>query len=237
MAILGVNIDHVATLRQARQEEDPDPILAARVCETAGAESIVAHLREDRRHIQDRDIIVLRRILKTRFNLEMSLQPAIVDMAKKIKPDQVTLVPERRQELTTEGGLDVIKNVKTILKACDSLRRSKIDISIFIAPDRDQIIASRDVGIKVIELHTGQYARNFAQRRGMSEYKKLCAMTELAIKHGIVVNAGHGLNYENVKPIAAIEGINELNIGHAIISRSIFIGLKQAVKEMKLLIK
>lgn len=237
MAILGVNIDHVATLRQARREEDPDPIMAARICEQAGAKSIVAHLREDRRHVQDRDILVLKRVLKKRFNLEMSVSPGIVDIACKIQPDQVTIVPERRQELTTEGGLDVCRNQKDLKAACSKLKRSKIEISLFIAPEKEQILAARDIGIKVIELHTGQYARNFALRRGLSDFKKLESMTAFAIKQGITVNAGHGLNYENVHPIAQIRGMNELNIGHSIIARSVFVGLKAAVKEMVMLIK
>ena len=237
MSKLGINVDHVATLRQARQEEDPDPILAARICEKAGAQSIVAHLREDRRHIQDRDILVLRRILKTRFNLEISLHPSIVDMALKIKPNQVTIVPERRQELTTEGGMDVVKNNKSLLNSCKLLRKANIEVSVFISADRNQILATKDLGIKVIELHTGQYALNFALRRGMADYKKIQQMTAFAIKNDITVNAGHGLNYDNVQPIAQIEGMNELNIGHSIIARAVFVGLKQAVKEMVWLIK
>ncbi len=237
MAILGVNIDHVATLRQARREEDPDPILAAKICEKAGAKSIVAHLREDRRHIQDRDVIVLRRVLKTRFNLEMSLQPSIVAFAAEIKPDQVTIVPERRQELTTEGGLDVLHNQKAIEKACRTLRKSNIDISLFIAPDKKQILATKELGITTIELHTGKYAQDFADRKGLVEFKKLQEMTALAIKYGITVNAGHGLNYENVRPVAMIKGMNELNIGHSIITRSVFVGLTKAVKDMMVLIK
>ena len=237
MPILGVNVDHVATLRQARREEDPDPILAARICEQAGARSIVAHLREDRRHIQDRDILVLRKVLKTRFNLEMSLQPSIVSMAAQIKPDQVTIVPERRQELTTEGGLDVVRHQKNLIKAVAQLRKAKIDISFFIAADKDQILASKDLGVDIIELHTGKYATDFALRRGLSEYKRLQAMTSFAIKHGIVVNAGHGLNYDNVSAVAKIRGMHELNIGHSIISRAVFVGLKTAVREMIELIK
>lgn len=237
MAILGVNIDHVATLRQARQEEDPDPILAASICEQAGAKSIVAHLREDRRHVQDRDVVVLRRIIKTRFNLEMSLNPQIVSLALKLKPDQVTLVPERRSELTTEGGLDVIKNIIKLKKACVLLHAAHIDTSVFIAANKDQILAAKDLGIHIIEIHTGKYAHDFLERKGLNELKKIEKMVHFATKNNFTVNAGHGLNYDNVQPIARIEGMHELNIGHSIISRSVFVGLKQAVKEMLVLIK
>ncbi len=237
MPKLGVNIDHVATLRQARREEDPDPVLAARICEQAGAHSIVAHLREDRRHIQDRDILVLKKTVKTRFNLEMSLAEGIVDMACAIKPEQVTLVPERRQEITTEGGLDVLRNAKRLEKACVRLKKAGITVSLFIAPDKKQIEATHDLGISMIELHTGAYARAFADRSGAAELKKLVVMSAFSRKLGMTVNAGHGLNYDNVRPVARIEGMEELNIGHSIVARAVFIGLKDAVKEMARLIK
>ena len=236
MVKLGVNIDHVATLRQARREQDPDPILAARICEQSGADSIVAHLREDRRHIQDRDILVLRKTIKTRFNLEMSIATNIVDIACAIKPDQATLVPERRQEITTEGGLDIIKNFRRLKQACARLQKQGITVSLFITPDKKQIKATRDLGVEMIELHTGRYARAFADRNGAQEFKRIAAMTAYARKLGLTVNAGHGLNYDNVRPVARIAGMQELNIGHSIICRALFTGLDKAVKEMKCLI-
>ncbi len=237
MPKLGVNIDHVATIRQARREEDPDPILAACMCEKAGADSIVAHLREDRRHVQDRDILVLRKTLKTRFNLEMSIHDSIVDIACVVKPDQVTLVPERRQEITTEGGLDVIKYFSKLKKSCNRLVSKGIDVSIFIAPDKKQIQAAHELGIKIIELHTGAYAHAFTHRREGPELKKMTAMCVFAASLGMTINAGHGLNYENVRPIAQLRGMHELNIGHAIIARAVFVGLPTAVKEMRRLIQ
>jgi pyridoxine 5-phosphate synthase len=237
MVKLGVNIDHVATVRQARREQDPDPIIAAQICEKAGAHSIVAHLREDRRHIQDRDVLVLKKVIKTRFNLEMSIASSIVDIACDVKPEQVTLVPERRQEITTEGGLDVVKNFSRIKKACDRLKKKGIVVSLFIAPDKKQIEATRDMGVSMIELHTGKYARDFAVRGAAGEFKKIALMTEFARKQKIIVNAGHGLNYDNVTPIARMAGMAELNIGHSIISHAITVGLEKSVKEMLRLIK
>ena len=237
MPKLGVNIDHVATVRQARRELDPDPTLAARICEEAGADSIVAHLREDRRHIQDRDILILRKTIKTRFNLEMSVQPGIVDMACAVKPQLATLVPERRQEITTEGGLDVRRHFKRLEKACGRLHKQGIAVSLFIAPDKNQIQASHDLGVAMIELHTGAYAHACARRAGKPELKRIADMCAFARKLGLVVNAGHGLNYDNVSAIARIKGMEELNIGHAIISRAVFVGLKQAVKEMLVILR
>ncbi len=237
MVKLGINVDHVATLRQARGEFDPDPVLAARLCEEAGCHSIVAHLREDRRHIQDRDIVLLRKTIKTHFNLEMSLQEDIVKVALDVKPDQVTLVPERRQELTTEGGLDVVRHAKRIKKVGDAFLAKGIDVSLFIAPDKKQINATHSLGIKTIELHTGVYAHAFADRQGKNEFARIKAMTLYARQLGIKVNAGHGLNYDNTYAIARIKGISELNIGHSIMSRAVFVGLKQAVREMMAIIK
>jgi pyridoxine 5-phosphate synthase len=234
---LGVNIDHVATLRQARREQDPDPILAARICEQAGAHGIVAHLREDRRHIQDRDVLVLRKTLKLKFNLEMSLHQEIVDIACSIKPDLATIVPERRQEITTEGGLDVIGNARRLKKACAQLKQQGITLSLFIGPDKKQIQATRDLGVETIELHTGAYAQTFAHRSCAAEFKKIASMSAFARKIGLIVNAGHGLNYDNVRPIAEIEGMAELNIGHSIISRAVFTGLNKAVKDMVRLVR
>jgi len=232
MVKLGVNIDHVATLRQARGEFDPDPVMAARLCEQAGVNSIVAHLREDRRHIQDHDIVLLRKTVKTRFNLEMSVDPGIVKVALAVKPDQATLVPERRQELTTEGGLDVVRHLKRVKKASQTLQSAGIDVSLFIAPDKKQIDAAFSIGVKTIELHTGAYARAFAGRLAVDEFAQIKVMTLYARRLGITVNAGHGLNYENTYAIARIKGMHELNIGHAIMSRAVFVGLKQAVREM-----
>jgi pyridoxine 5-phosphate synthase len=237
MVKLGVNVDHVATLRQARGEFDPDPVLAARLCEQAGADSIVAHLREDRRHIQDRDIVLLRKTVMTRFNLEMSIDAGIVKVALAVKPDQATLVPERRQELTTEGGLDVVRHLERIKKVSRVLLDAGIDVSLFIAPDKKQIDAASKIGIKTIELHTGSYARAFADRLAVDEFAQIKAMTLYARRLGIVVNAGHGLNYENTYAIARVKGMNELNIGHAIMSRAVFVGLKQALREMMAIIK
>ena len=237
MIQLGVNIDHIATLRQARGESDPDPVLAARICEQAGCNSIVAHLREDRRHIQDRDIVLLRKAVKIRFNLEMSIEASVVKVALAVKPDQATLVPERRQELTTEGGLDVVRYLKGIKKVSHALMAKGIDVSLFIAPDKKQIDATASIGVKTIELHTGSYARAFADRQAIEEFAQIKEMTLYARKLGIIVNSGHGLNYENTYAIAHIKGMHELNIGHSIMSRAVFVGLKQAVREMIAIIK
>ncbi|MBI3602188.1 MAG: pyridoxine 5'-phosphate synthase [Candidatus Omnitrophica bacterium] len=237
MAFLGVNIDHVATLRQARREIDPDPILAASICEQAGVHSIVAHLREDRRHIQDVDIVLLRKSIKTKFNLEMSAAQDIVQMALHIKPDQATLVPERRQEITTEGGLDVARHRKRLAKVCGQLQQKGIVVSLFIDPDKKQIEAAKALGVLMIELHTGAYARAFVGRSESKELTKIKAMTAYAQKLGLIVNAGHGLNYQNTLAISRIRGMEELNIGHAIIARAVLVGLKQAVQEMLQIIK
>jgi len=224
-------------MRQARKGFDPDPVLAARVCQQAGCDSIVAHLREDRRHIQDRDIVLLRKTLKVRFNLEMSVNPGIVKIALAVRPDQATLVPERRQELTTEGGLDVVRYFKKIEKVSHALREEAIDVSLFIAPDKKQIDAARAMGVKIIELHTGSYAVGFSEPSGSKEFDQIKYMTSYARQLGMVVNAGHGLNYDNTYAIAHLKGIEELNIGHAIMSRAVFVGLKQAVREMIAIMK
>ena len=237
MVKLGVNIDHIATLRQARGEFDPDPVMAASLCEQAGCDSIVAHLREDRRHIQDRDIVLLRKTVKSRFNLEMSIDPGIVKVALAVKPDQATLVPERRLEITTEGGLDVVRHLKRIQKVSMTLMKAGIDVSLFIAPDKKQIDAASSIGVKTIELHTGSYARAFAGRMAIDEFVQIKRMTIYARQLGIKVNAGHGLNYENTYAIARVKGMAELNIGHAIMGRAVFVGLKQAVREMKAIIR
>ena len=237
MPHLGVNIDHVGTLRQARRENEPDPILAAQICQKAGADSIVCHLREDRRHIHDADVAALKRIVKIRFNLEMSLNPKIVKIAAKIKPDQVTLVPERREELTTEGGLDVDRHFNRVRDVVKLFKNKGIEVSLFIAPVQKQIERSYQVGARVIELHTGEYAGAKTKAIEAREFRKIKTATQYARDLGFTVSAGHGLKYHNTKPIAAIDGMHELNIGHSIISRSIFVGLEQAVKEMRELVK
>ncbi len=236
MALLGVNIDHIATLRQTRLEFDPDPIQAARMCELAGADSIVAHLREDRRHIQDQDIINLKNSIRKRFNLEMSLNEKIIKMALRIKPDQVTLVPEKRQELTTEGGLDVLKNAKKIATVFKQFDKNGIEVSLFIDPVKKQIQKAKDTGIKVIEIHTGHYAKLYFKKQYADELARIAEMVQYAHGLGLIVNAGHGLKYDNVKLIAQIPNMHELNIGHSIVSRAMFVGLKQAVTQMKKLV-
>ena len=211
MPKLGVNIDHVATLRQARGGSEPDPVGAALVCEKAGCDSIVAHLREDRRHINDRDIIGLRKRINTRFNLEMSINPEIVDIALRLRPDQVTLVPEKRQELTTEGGLSVIKFEKKIAKIAALFNKKFIDVSVFIDPDKNEISSALYIGIGTIEIHTGEYSLAKGKKSIEREFKRIKDSAEYAMSSGLIVNAGHGLNYTNVKRIANIKGINEID--------------------------
>lgn len=237
MPKLGVNIDHVATLRQARGEFDPDPILAVKLCEKAGADSIVCHLREDRRHINDLDIRRVRKIVKIRMNLELSLNKEIVQIAIRIKPDQGTLVPERRQEITTEGGLDVVRHFKRVKTVAGQLSRAGIIVSLFIDPVKKQIDYSIKTGVKMIEFHTGKYATAKSKNIQEKELNNLRVMTRYALQRGLTVNAGHGLKYHNTRPVARIPGIEELNIGHSIISKAVFVGLTEAVKQMKKLCK
>ena len=239
MPKLGVNIDHVATLRQARYKTvlggmapEPDPVKAAVLCENAGCHSIVCHLREDRRHINDRDLQILRRIVKTKLNLEMSVVPSIVKIAKKIKPDQATLVPEKRREITTEGGLNVVKSPAKIKHVVKDLKSSGIVVSLFIDPDKKQIKASKKTGAEFVEFHTGRYANAANDNVAKKELEILKDAAKTAIKLKLKVNMGHGLNYINVKDIAAIGGVYELNIGHSIIARAVFNGLDEAVREM-----
>ena len=232
MPKLGVNIDHVATLRQARREFDPDPIAAARCCERAGAEGIVAHLREDRRHIQEKDIRALRKIVATRLNLEMSLDERILDIACSVGPDVATIVPEKRAEITTEGGLDVVKHFRRVKKAAAALTKAGIEVSLFIDPVAAQIIRTKEAGVGTIELHTGAYANARTRQQISRELAKINKMTAFARGMGMTVSAGHGLKYNNVQAIARITGITELNIGHSIVSRAVFVGLKAAVREM-----
>ncbi len=229
---LGVNIDHVATLRQARRIDYPDPVHAALLAEQSGADSITLHLREDRRHIQDRDVTLLRRLLQTRMNLEMAVTPEMIRIASEVQPQDCCLVPESREEVTTEGGLDVRAQEARIHEACRALAAAGVRVSLFIDPDRVQIEAARRVGAPVIELHTGTYANATGARRA-EELERVRSAAALGASLGLVVNAGHGLNYHNVEPIAAIREIVELNIGHAIIARAVFDGLPRAVREMK----
>lgn len=236
MTRLGVNIDHVATLRQARGGKEPEPIAAAMLVESAGADGIVVHLREDRRHIQDRDLRLLRQVVTTRLNLEMAPAEEIVNIAIKIKPDLVTLVPERREELTTEGGLEVIKHKDMLRKVIAKFHKNNIDVSIFIDPDSKQIETARDIGANIIEIHTGRYANAASLQEEDSEKQEILNAALFAKGIGLSVSAGHGLNYRNVKEIAAMKEIEELNIGHSIISRAVLVGLEQAVREMKKLI-
>ena len=236
MAQLGVNIDHVATIRQARRTYEPDPVLAAGLAEQAGADLITVHLREDRRHIQDRDLFILRQTVATRLNLELACDSEVLRIACEVKPHQATLVPERREEVTTEGGLDVVSDPDRVRRAVDTLRALDIEISLFIDPDPQQIEGSRSLGVTMVELHTGSYAlaRGTAQT---AELKRLVDAGKLVRQLGMQLHAGHGLNYHNVGPVAAIEHMDELNIGHSIVARAIFVGFPQAVAEMKRLIK
>lgn len=232
MVKLGVNIDHVATLRQARRELDPDPVAAARICEQAGANSIVAHLREDRRHINDQDIKRLRKTVQTRFNLEMSINKEIVAITRSIRPDQATFVPERRCEITTEGGLDVVRHFRRIQRASDLLQDAGIEVSLFIDPVKRQVDGAKALEVGMIEFHTGRYDRARGMAHIRRELDKLQEMIRYSRSLGLVVNAGHGLKYHNVKAVARLPGIEELNIGHAIIARAVFVGLEKAVREM-----
>jgi len=234
--LLGVNIDHIASLRQLRKGKNPDPIKAAKIALANGADSIVIHLREDRRHIQDKDLFNLKKIIKKRLNLEMSINKNIVAIACKVKPQQVTLVPERRRELTTEGGLNVAAKLKSIKNTVKKLNQHNIKVSLFIDPDFKQIKAAQKSGASLIELHTGKYANSknkFEFRKNLKEIKNAVF---LAINLGLKVNAGHGLDYKNVKNIARITGIKELNIGYSIICRALTVGLNKAVAEMHSLI-
>jgi pyridoxine 5-phosphate synthase len=245
MLKLGVNIDHVATLREARYRGrgfgEPDPVEAARICEAAGAHGITAHLREDRRHVQDRDVWKLREIVKTRLNLEMAVVPEIIAIALKLKPDIVCIVPERRLEVTTEGGLDVVAAEKSLTEMCKKMNDAGIEVSLFIAPDEKQIAASARVGSQFIELHTGAFAEEFHKMAGSSqravpadlpELQRLISGSKQAHALGLKVNAGHGLNYENLPLLHRVPHLVELNIGHSIISRAVTVGLEKAVKEM-----
>jgi pyridoxine 5-phosphate synthase len=235
MPELGVNIDHVATLRQARKTYEPDPVTAAALAELGGADAITIHLREDRRHIQDRDVRVLKETVPIKLNLELSVADEIIGIACQVKPDQATIVPERREEVTTEGGLDVVTHRAAVAKAIQRLKAEGISVSLFLDPDPKQIELAEHLLANAVELHTGKYAL----ARGAAQHEQLIALTtagKLVCDAGLTLHAGHGLNYHNVIPIARIPQMHELNIGHAIVARAVFVGLERAVREMKTLI-
>lgn len=232
MVELGVNIDHVATLRQARRGDQPDPVAAAVLAELGGADSITIHLREDRRHIQDRDLRVLRQTVATRLNLELACSKEVVDIAIEVRPDQATLVPERREEVTTEGGLDILSDTPRVADAVKRLQACGIFVSLFLDPEEDQIRAAAHMGVEAVELHTGQYALEHGDKR-RHQLRRLQEAGALIRQLGMQLHAGHGLDYHNVQPIASIADMHELNIGHSIVSRSIMVGMREAVSEMK----
>ena len=232
MIKLAVNVDHVATLREARGISEPDPVLAAGICELAGAEGIVVHLREDRRHIQDRDVRLLRQTVKTKLNLEMGAAREIIQFALDLLPDMVTLVPEKRKELTTEGGLNAAGQKKKLKSVIATMNDAGIPVSLFIDPDLRQIEAALDVRATFVEIHTGRYADAITEEERDREFELIAAAAEEAYEAGLRVNAGHGLNYVNTARVAALESIEELSIGHAIMARAVFVGLDQAVREM-----
>ena len=235
-ARLGVNVDHVATLRQSRRTTYPDPVQAAMLAELAGVDQITIHLREDRRHIQERDLQVLRQTVQTRLNLEMAATQEMVKIAYEVKPDECTLVPERREELTTEGGLDVAGNRDAIRNTVKMLRDSDIVASLFIDPDVDQVRAAHRVEAEVVEIHTGRYCDARLAQDRLRELSRVVDAAKAAAKLGLRVAAGHGLNYQNIQPVAAISEIEEFNIGHAIVGHAIMVGMERAVREMKQLI-
>lgn len=233
MPTLGVNIDHVATIRQARRTVEPDPIAAAVLAELAGADGITVHLREDRRHIQDRDVHLLRQTVRTHLNLEMAATDEMVKIALEVRPDYVTLVPERREEVTTEGGLDIVGQLERMKQVVGTLQDAGIPVSLFIDADRDQIEASAATQALFIELHTGKYAEAKDEQSQSEELAVLAMGCDQALDSGLRINAGHGLTYWNVYPVASLRGMEELNIGHTIISRSVLVGIERAIREMK----
>jgi len=233
---LGVNVDHVATVREARKTVEPDPVEAALAAEKGGCDSVVVHLRQDRRHIKEEDVSGIKERISTRLNLEMSVADEIVAIARKIVPAQATLVPEKRQEITTEGGLDIAGLKEKVKGVVTTLKDRGIILNLFIDPVEEQVRASKEAGADAIELHTGSYANARDEGSRRKELEKVAKCTRLGVRLGLTVNAGHGLTYENVSPVAAIKGIEELNIGHSIVSRSIFAGMEEAVRQMKALI-
>ena len=232
MAKLSVNVDHIATVRQARLINEPDPVTAAALAELAGCQGIIVHLREDRRHIQDRDVEVLRKTITTKLNLEMAAVPEMVDIARRIRPDMSCLVPEKRQELTTEGGLDVAGNYKHIAEAVQRLQEAGIAVSLFVDADHDQIKASRDTGAEYIEIHTGHYADAKTLKEEDLRFDEIVKGIDYAVSRGLKVNVGHGLNYRNTQRLVPIKDIQEYSIGHSIIARAMLVGLDRAVREM-----
>ena len=236
MALLGVNIDHVATIRQARRTVEPDPIHAAVLAELGGADGITVHLREDRRHIQDRDVRLLRETVRVKLNLEMAVSEEIIDFALNLVPDQATLVPEKREEVTTEGGLDVLANQQAVGDCVERLRARGISVSLFVDPEISQVKASFEVGADAVELHTGAYADAVCEREVDSEFHRILEASQFAVQQGLVLNMGHGLTYRNVGRIAAVNGLSELNIGHSIVSHAVMVGFERAVREMKQLV-
>jgi len=234
---LSINIDHIATLRNARGGVEPDPITAAKICEEAGADGIVVHLREDRRHIKDRDVRTLRKTITTKLDLEMGANEEIIGIALDVVPDLVTLVPEKRQELTTEGGLDVVSQKEKLKHVIERFHEKNILVSLFVDPSTEQIAASKEIGTDMVELHTGEYAEAVTDSDRDRLFDEITKAVETATKLGLSVNAGHGLNYANVRRVAAIPHIHEMSIGHSIISRAMTVGLENAVKEMIRLVK
>jgi pyridoxine 5-phosphate synthase len=237
MATLSVNVDHVATVRQARLAAEPDPVTAAALAELAGCHGIIVHLREDRRHIQDRDVEILRKTVKTKLNLEMAAIPAIVKFAQQIKPDMATLVPEKRRELTTEGGLDVAGQVRQMRTTVAALQKKGIAVSLFVDPDQRQIRASRECGADFVEIHTGIFSNARTAKEADWEFDRILAAVETAGQKGLGINAGHGLDYRNISRLVAIPEIDEFSIGHSIIARAVLVGMEQAVREMLELIQ
>ena len=234
MATLGVNIDHIATIREARKTIEPDPVWAAAAAELGGADAITIHLREDRRHIQDRDLEVLRKTVQVKLNLELAMNPLMVEIACRVAPDQVTLVPENREEVTTEGGLDVVRYKKELTATVSKLHDAGIPVSLFIDPEPSQIETAASLLVPAVELHTGAYAN--AAKDSDHELQVLAEAATFVHQAGLILNAGHGLTYRNVTPIAEIQGMEELNIGHSIVARAVFVGMAEAVREMKDLI-
>ncbi len=236
MALLNVNIDHVATVRQARLTDEPDPVWAAAECELAGANGITVHLRQDRRHINDRDVRLLRDTVACKLNLEMSMAEPIVRIAEQLRPDQVTLVPEKRQELTTEGGLDCVRQKRRLAAVVRRMHARGIEVSTFITPEPEQVEASAQTGCDAVELHTGAYANARNERQAVRRIGELVEARDLGMELGLTVHAGHGLTYRNIGPVASIEGLCEFNIGHSIVSRAVLVGMRAATEQMIALI-
>ncbi|WP_417397965.1 pyridoxine 5'-phosphate synthase [Gimesia chilikensis] len=236
MPALGVNIDHVATVRQARLTFEPDPVWAAVLAELGGADGITLHLREDRRHIQDHDLYTMKKTVQVKLNLEMAAEEEMTAIALEVRPDQVSLVPEKREELTTEGGLDVVANLERVEQCVHQLQQAGIEVSLFIDPDVEQIAAAKQVGVRAVELHTGRYADATSADEQQKEYDVIVKASEFTVAQGLKLHMGHGLTYRNVSKIAAIPDVCELNIGHSIVSRAVLVGMEQAVREMKALV-